>query len=187
MPKTLKQTYQLRIDLDSAKPPIWRRLLVADSIKLSTFHITVQIAMGWTNSHLHQFIAENEYYGAPDPEFSFAPMHDGSKFRLNQILKEEKDIIFYEYDFGDSWRHAIKLEKILPFDRKALLPCCIKAKGACPPEDIGGIWGYYEFLEAINDPDHLEHESYIDWIGEDFDPNVYDKEATNALLLEYCR
>ncbi len=187
MAKALRRTYQLRIDLDGSKPPIWRRLIVEDSIKLSTFHVAIQIAMGWTDSHMHQFIADNEYYGIPDPEFSFEPVHDEGKFRLNQVLKKEKDVIIYEYDFGDGWIHKIKLEKILPFDPKVQLPCCVKAKGACPPEDIGGIWGYYHFLEAINDPEHPEHEDYMEWIDEDFDPDAYDENETNALLLKFCR
>lgn len=187
MPKALRHTYQLRIDLEGAKPPLWRRVLVEDSIKLSTFHVVIQIAMGWTDSHLHQFIANNELYGEPDPEFSFHEIHDERKFRLNQLLKKEKDVMLYEYDFGDGWSHKIKLEKILPFDPKDKLPRCIKAKGACPPENIGGIWGYYHFLDAINDPNHPEHKDYLEWVDGDFDPNAYDIDETNAMLLEYCR
>ena len=67
------------------------------------------------------------------------------------------------------------------------MPICIKAKGACPPEDVGGIWGYYNFLEALDDQNHPEHEDYKEWIGDDFDPAVYDIEKTNELLSEYCR
>lgn len=187
MTKALRQTYQLRIDLEGAKPPIWRRLIVEDSIKLSTFHVAIQIAMGWTDSHMHQFIADNQFYGAPDPEFSFHEIRDETKFRLKQVLKKENDVIIYEYDFGDGWTHKIKLEKIFPFDAKAQLPYCVKAKGACPPEDIGGIWGYYHFLDVMKDPEHPEHEDYKEWIDGDFDPNEYDLDETNELLLEHCR
>jgi hypothetical protein len=67
------------------------------------------------------------------------------------------------------------------------LPFCVKAKGACPPEDVGGIWGYYGFLDALNDPEHSEHEEYLEWIGGGFDPTAFDIEEVNKLLAKYCR
>jgi len=187
MIKQLRKTYQLKVSLKDAKPPIWRRFLVDSSVSLPKFHEAIQIVMGWTNSHMHQFIARNRYFGVPDPDFDFAETLDENKFRLNQLLKKEKESINYEYDFGDGWVHKIALEKILPFDPETPLPLCIKAKGACPPEDVGGVWGYYDFLEALNDPDHPEHEEYKEWIGGEFDPSVYNIKEVNALLKEYCR
>ena len=187
MPKALRKTYQLKIALKGAKPPIWRRFLTANSIFLPKFHEAVQIIMGWTDTHLHQFEAGNRCYGVPDTDFAFSEILDEKKYKLSQLLKKEKDAIFYAYDFGDGWEHKITLEKILPFDPETALPLCIKAKGACPPENVGGIWGYYNFLEALNDPNHLEHEDYKDWVGGDFDPTAYNIEETNQLLSEYCR
>ncbi|MBT8421110.1 MAG: plasmid pRiA4b ORF-3 family protein [Gammaproteobacteria bacterium] len=185
MPTTPKKIYQLKISLKGSKPPIWRRIHVESSVKLPKLHRIMQIVMGWDDCHLHQFTLGGMYYGCAeqlDSAFDFEETVDESKYRLNQLLDEEKQSMIYEYDFGDDWEHKITLEKILPFDPKVKLPVCLKAKGACPPEDIGGIWGYYEFLEALNDPDHPEHDGYKEWIGEDFDPNAYDIESVNRLL-----
>ncbi len=143
--------------------------------------------MGWTDSHLHQFFVGNETYGMPDPEFDDAEILDEKKFKLNQLLIHEKDSLIYEYDFGDGWEHKITLEKILAFDPKSALPNCIKAKGACPPEDVGGVWGYYNFLEALKDPNHPEHEELKEWVGGDFDPSAYDLQAVNGLLSKAFR
>jgi hypothetical protein len=182
-----RKTYQLKISLMGAKPPIWRRLLIGDSVALRKFHDAVQIVMGWTDSHLHQFIANGRNYGVPDPDLDFTELLDERLFRLNQLLRKEKESIIYEYDFGDGWQHQITLEKILPFEPGASLPRCIKAKGACPPEDVGGVWGYAHFLEALNDPDHPEHDDYKEWIDGEFDPTAYDIDAVNELLSKYCR
>lgn len=176
-----KKNVSVKDQPEGHKPPIWRRFLIEDSVALPEFHKAIQIVMGWTDSHLHQFIAGSRCYGVPDPDFDFSEMLDEKNFRLNELLKEEKDSITYEYDFGDGWEHKITLEKILPFDPEPALPLCIKAKGACPPEDVGG------FLEALNDPDHPEHEEYKEWIEDDFDPASYNIREVNALLSEYCR
>ncbi|MGA7978746.1 MAG: plasmid pRiA4b ORF-3 family protein [Chromatiaceae bacterium] len=187
MARAPRTTYQLKITLKGAKPPIWRRFLIESSVTLAKLHDAIQIVMGWTNAHLHQFIADGEYFGVPDPDFGLDEVLDEKKYKLNQLLMDEKDSISYEYDFGDSWTHKITLEKILPFDAKAQLPFCVKGKGACPPEDVGGIWGYYNFLEALNDPEHSEHEDYLEWMGGGFDPAAFDIEEVNKLLAKYCR
>ena len=187
LPKALRKTYQLKISLKGAKPPIWRRFLIENSVALPEFHDVIQIVMGWTNSHLHQFIAQGQCYGAPDPDFDFSEVLDEQEYRLSQLLKNEKDSMVYEYDFGDSWEHNIRLEKILPFDPDAVLPLCLKAKGACPPEDVGGIWGYSNFMEALSDPDHPEHTEYKEWVGGGFDPAAYDIKEVNEMLSKYRR
>lgn len=126
-------------------------------------------------------------FGTSDPGFDDMETLDESGYKLSQVMNTEKDSIIYEYDFGDGWEHTITLEKILPFDPKEKLTQCVKGKRACPPEDVGGIWGYYEFLEALGDPGHPEHESYMEWVGGEFDPQRCDIEEINALLFEYCR
>jgi len=141
--------------------------------------------MGWTDSHLHQFIAGGLCFGIPDPEWDSGDVYDERKVRVDQLLTREKDSLIYEYDFGDSWEHKVTLEKITPFAPSSILPVCIKAKGACPPEDVGGIWGYYSFLEALSDSEHPEHERLKEWIGGEFDPAVYDIDETNQLLGEH--
>ena len=187
MAKELRKIYQLKVSLTGSKPPIWRRILVQDSVSLDRFHDILQIVMGWENAHLHQFIANRQFYGVVDPEFDFPEMHDERKFRLRDLLRKDKESIVYEYDFGDSWRHEITLEKIIPYDPSISVPACVEAEGACPPEDIGGIWGYYSFLEAINDPSHPEHDEFKEWMGGDFDPSEYDLEGVNEVLEEYFR
>ena len=112
----LRSIYQLKIGLQGAKPPIWRRLLVPSDIKLDMLHLAIQISMGWTDSHLHQFITKDRViYGIEGDDLEF-DIKDESKFRLSQLLTAEKDNLIYEYDFGDSWTHKVILEKVLPFD-----------------------------------------------------------------------
>jgi len=180
--------YQLKISLDGARPPIWRRVLVPSSYDLARLHEVIQIAMGWFDCHLHQFIINGEFYGVPEPDFDFdvKPEED---VRLSNVFKREKDKIQYEYDFGDGWVHTITLEKILPFDPKKTLPHCVTGRKACPPEDVGGIWGYANFLQAWNDPGHPEHESYREWLEGDegeFDPDYFDRAEVNAMLAEWA-
>lgn len=179
----LRTIYQLKINLVNAKPPIWRRLLVQSDINLSSFHNVIQIVMGWTDSHLHQFIANQVFYSPPN-EYDELDSKDESKFKLSQLLKKEKDKIIYEYDFGDSWKHEIKLEKILPFDANKLLPYCIKGKRACPPEDCGGVWGYDDIIETTGNPNHPEYEERLEWLGEEFDPEYFDAGEVNALFMK---
>ncbi|MCJ7702903.1 MAG: plasmid pRiA4b ORF-3 family protein [Anaerolineales bacterium] len=179
--KSNNSIYQLKVTLHHSKPPIWRRLLVLDSIPLDRLHTIIQVAMGWTNSHLHQFIIEGSYYSIPSPD-DWEPMIDERRYSLNQIAPFEKYKFTYEYDFGDSWEHEIVVEKILPFDPNVKYPICIKGKRACPPEDIGGVWGYDEFLEIMKDPAHDEYDSYIEWLGDGFDPEEFDIEEINQVL-----
>ena len=186
--KPLRNSYQLKVTLSGAKPPIWRRILVPSDIQLGKLHLVLQVAMGWTNSHLHQFIAGSTLYGIQDDEFSSEmEVEDESKYRLDQLLKSEKETINYEYDFGDGWEHKIVLEKILPYNQDKRLPCCIKAKRACPPEDCGGIWGYQELLDIIRDPDHPEYEDMVEWLDGEFDPEKFDIDVINEILATYAR
>ncbi len=184
--KQAKSIYQIKISLIGAKPPIWRTVLAPSNLGLAAFHDVIQVAMGWTDSHLHQFIANNVFYGIPDDEFGME-IEDESKYKLSQLLKKEKDTLIYEYDFGDSWEHKILLEKVLPFDTKTALPVCIKGKRACPPEDCGGIWGYEELLQTISDPNHPDHDDMLEWLGGEFDPEEFDLEEINEELAEYGR
>ena len=181
--------YQIKVTLKGSKPPIWRRIQVPGDIRLDKLHRVLQVVMGWDDYHLHQFIVGGEYYGEPHPDYEMwgPEMRDETRVSLRQIAPQEKSRFVYEYDFGDGWEHKITLEKILPFDPKAILPNCVAGEGACPPEDVGGIWGYHEFLEALGDPKHPEHEEYMDWVDGEFDPQLCDIENINALLFEYCR
>jgi len=173
--------YQLKITLKDFRPPIWRRVLVPGSADLYRLHWVVQIAMGWTNSHLHQFIIDGEYYSIPS-EDDWEAVKDERRLTLAQIAPAARRKFVYEYDFGDSWEHEILVEKILPPDPAVKHAVCLDGRRACPPEDVGGVWGYAEFLEAIRNPEHEEHDSYLEWIGGDFDPDEFDVDAVNAEL-----
>ena len=176
--------YQLKITLRDFRPPIWRRVLVPADFTLAKLHWVIQHAMGWTNSHLHHFKVGETYYSLPTPykDWDELEERDSRKVRLDQIAPRAKMKFMYEYDFGDSWEHDVVVEKILPPDAALKHPVCLKGKGACPPEDVGGVWGYAEFLEAINDPNHEEHDMYLEWVGGEFDPEAFDLEAVNKAL-----
>ncbi len=179
--KSLRSVYQLKVTFKGIRPSIWRRFQIASTESLEDTHIVLQMVMGWTNSHLHEFINGRDHYGVPDDEFP-SDVCDEAKYRLDQVLKQEKDKLLYEYDFGDGWVHDVVLEKILPFKSGMDLPVCLKGSRACPPEDIGGIGGYAMFLEAISDPSHPEHEEMLDWIGGGYDAQHFDLAEVNALL-----
>ena len=181
--------YQIQIALRGFKPKIWRRLLIPSDLLLSDFHKIIQTTMGWTNSHLHQFIKDRTYYSVryADDDFWDEMInvdYKKKKIRISDLLINEKDKIIYEYDFGDSWEHDLILEKILPIDIKIKYPICLSGKMNCPPEDCGGIWGYSGMLEILKQPDHEEYESYIEWLGDDFDPGYFDINEVNESLRE---
>jgi hypothetical protein len=172
--------YQIKVTLIRSKPPIWRGLIVNDSTRLDQLHTILQIAMGWSDCHLHQYRVGNSYIGIPEPDFDI-DIIDERKVYLKDIISNPKDNFIYEYDFGDGWEHKIVLEKIIPLDSSES-PKVIKGKKACPPEDCGGIWGYYDFLDAIQDPTHEEHEKMLEWVGEEFDPDEFDMDLINIEL-----
>lgn len=183
--RPLRSIYQLKVSLKGCRSPIWRRLHVASTDSLENIHQILQVTMGWYNEHLHQFVKGRTVYGSPDEAFESDTM-DEADFRLDQVLKAEKDKLFYEYDFADGWLHEIVLEKILPFDTQAILPVCIKGLRACPPEDIGGVCGYDMFLDITADPSHPDYEAMLEWVGEDFDAELFDLKQVNDFLREYC-
>ncbi len=176
-----KNVYQLKITLKGTKPPIWRRVQVAGDITLAKLHRIIQVVMGWENYHLYQFTIGNEYYGRNDAELG-DDFIDDKRYKLSQVASAEKGKFLYEYDFGDSWVHEVLVEKILPLEEGKRYPVCIAGKMACPPEDIGGVWGYYTFLDAVKDPSHPEHETMTEWIGGDFSPETFNPEAVNEEL-----
>ena len=175
--------YQIKVTLEGSKQLIWRRLLVPGDITLGDLHNIIQTAFGWWDSHLHQFIIGEVYFGVPHPEYdAYLEMNDESKMRLQQITESEGFKFRHEYDFGDGWLHQVLVEKILPPEPGQVYPVCIKGRRACPPEDVGGIWGYHFFLEAIADPEHEAHDEFLEWAGDEFDPAAFDLEEANQAL-----
>jgi hypothetical protein len=171
--------YQLKITLKDVKPPVWRRVLVPDC-PLTKLHDVIQVVMGWHDCHLYEFGVGGQRYTDPRGMDDLG-MEDAARVRLSQVAPREKAKFRYTYDFGDDWRHEILVEKVLPREADKAYPACIDGKRACPPEDVGGPWGYVEFVEAIGDPAHERHEEFVDWRGE-FDPEAFDPEAVNKRL-----
>jgi hypothetical protein len=172
--------YQLKITLKDIRPPIWRRVQVKDCT-LAKLHDIIQTCMGWDDYHLHGFEVGGEHYTAPDPDGTLE-YEDERKVKLSQIVAQGYRKFTYTYDFGDNWDHTIQVEKVLDVERGVRYPRCIAGKRACPPEDCGGVWGYSDFLEAIQNPRHPEHEEMMEWAGGEFDPEAFDAEGVNAKL-----
>jgi hypothetical protein len=170
--------YQIKITLEHSKPPIWRRVQVPDCT-LDVLHEIIQTAMGWYDCHLHMFQIGDVDFGEAGPD-GLDDVEDESKVLLSQVVEDGGfDSFRYTYDFGDDWRHKIKIEKTLDPAPKIKLPHCIKGARACPPEDVGGVWGYEEFLEAISDPRHERHEEFKEWCEGPFDPDQFTPSDVN--------
>lgn len=177
--------YQIKVTLLGTKPPIWRRLLIPADVTLAQLHNVLQIAMGWEDGHMHEFRVAQRCFGQPEPADPFMrmPRTEGERTaRLSAVLGRSGTKMIYAYDFGDSWEHSIVLEKQLPTDPDTTYPVCTDGKLACPPEDCGGIPGYYNLLDALADPQHPEHEEIRDWIGDDFDPQLFSVDSVNQKL-----
>ncbi len=181
-PIILHQIYQLKVTIEGIHPPIWRRIQVPSEFTLPQLHAVLQIAMGWTNSHLHGFRLGEQFFTEPDPDYDGMNVIDERQISLSQIAPEVGARFVYEYDFGDSWEHAVVVEQILPPETGVAYPRCIGGKRACPPEDVGGVPGYMEFLAAIRNPRHPEHTEWLQWVGGSFDPEVFDLQTVNELL-----
>jgi len=171
--------YQVKITLLGTKPPVWRRLVVPGQWHLGRVHDVVQLAMGWTDSHLHQFEVGTRRIGVPDDGGWGEPPERETSVRLAEVLAAVGSSLDYEYDFGDGWRHRLVLEAELPHETTAR---CLAGRRACPPEDCGGPWGFQELLEALADPRHERHEELREWAGEHFAPAEFDLAGTDARL-----
>jgi hypothetical protein len=161
----------LKVTLQGSKPPIWRRLVMPAGASLGRLHSAIQAAMGWRDSHLHAFDAGGRTYSASGMADGGA---DESRVTLGALARAGHKRFTYTYDFGDSWEHLIVIEKLGVAGDGLETPACIAGKRACPPEDCGGVWGYYELLDALADPDHPDREDRLEWLGEDFDPEAFD-------------
>lgn len=176
---------QLKILLKHSKPPIWRRILVKSEISFYELHFTIQLAMGWTNSHLYEFEIDEYIIGEPldEPdEFDTNEIIDSELIFLEEVVAQGTTRFDYNYDMGDFWQHTIEVEGVLPLKDDTYYPRCIKGKGNCPPEDCGGIPGFIYFLEVLKNKNHPEHETMIEWTGGTYDPSKFDIEEVNFLL-----
>lgn len=188
----------LKITLQESEPKIWRRVEVFSGLTLLNLHFIIQCVFDWTDSHLFQFWvtpggkltraarrdARRYHVLPPDPFFGDDAEGDrgADEVIIGRIFTADCKQILYEYDFGDSWEHLVKLEKRLPGGDPEALPRCLAGENAAPVDDTGGIYGYYEFLAALRDPTHDMHDTAIEWLGEDFDPARFDLEIANRRL-----
>jgi hypothetical protein len=172
---------RLKFSLTGVKPPIWRRVLVSNQLTLKRLHDCLQAVADWQDIHLHEFVIADRRYGEPAPR-EVVPVQNEALFRLHSLPLAEGTSFSYVYDFGDHWEVEVKLERVLPPDPGVPFAVVIDGVRAFPPEDSGGVGGYEELLQALSDPSKPEHEEYREWVGEDFDPERFDRDATNERL-----
>jgi hypothetical protein len=176
-------SWQLKIELLDVTPTVWRRLIVPSTIELAELHHVFQAALGWTNSHLHEFVINGIRYSDPDPDSDDEIGHvDEQGIVLDNALGMDTRCFDYVYDFGDDWHHIILVEDPHIQSQASEPIRCVAGENACPPEDVGGALRYAEFLAAIADPAHEEHESFRRWSGGEFDAKRFDLEAINRAL-----
>ena len=181
--RKISWSWQLKIELLDVTPTVWRRLVVPETIQLPKLHQVFQAALGWTNSHLHEFVIGGVRYSEPDPDFDDELEHvDERGVVLHKALGMDARCFDYVYDFGDDWHHVLLVEDQHIDAKPQGSIRCIDGENACPPEDVGGAFRYAEFLTAIADPKHEEHEAYREWSGGRFDPRRFDLDAANRAL-----
>jgi hypothetical protein len=170
---------RLKITLDKVKPVVLRRIEVPLTLRLDRLHLAIQAAMGWTNSHLYEIRAGGVGWSTLYPEADWPEgFLDARKTRLIDVLEDiGTKTLRYLYDFGDGWEHTIKVQRILDPQPETIYPQLIEASRRCPPEDVGGPWGYADFLDAIHDPRHERHTECKEWIGSDFDPDTVETDV----------
>ena len=172
--------YQLHISLRGIRPPVWRRVSVPGTLTLSGLHAVIQTVFEWTDSHLHQFYVGSDTYGKP-LDFDEEVMDEASS-TLAAIVGTRVTRFTYVYDFGDDWVHDVVVEKVISGNSGSEGPVCLAGKRHRPPEDCGGVPGYRDFLRAIRDPGHEEHEAMLEWVGRNFDPEGFDLPFVNRAL-----
>lgn len=182
------KAFQLKIVINDSKPPIWRRIIVPAGITFSQLSMILNKAMGWSGYHLFSFefyhlelciMEDAEAYGGGYGPYDYL---EASEAYIREYL-EQNGWFTYTYDLGDDWRHRVTVEKVLE-DYAFDYPQVIKYKGNCPPEDCGGIWGYYEYLQAIEDVNYPDREERLDWLEMQGYPEEYDMPAVNRCLRE---
>ncbi|MBX7167659.1 MAG: plasmid pRiA4b ORF-3 family protein [Pirellulales bacterium] len=176
--------FQFRVTLLVTRPAVWRRIQVPDCT-LGMLHDYIQAAFGWWNYHLHRFTIDGKEYGPPPPEEFAADFdwQDYTQVKLSQLVPKsgKRARWIYEYDFGDGWVHEILFEGFPPADKKVKYPICLEGDRTCPPEDVGGPYGFEHYLAALANPKHKEHKDYLAWRGP-FDADAFDaKQATREM------
>ncbi len=173
--------YQIKITLNHTDPPIWRRVQLPDCT-LDDLHRVIQIAMGWGDDHLHAYrVGKMTYSDSRMTEDPSSGVRHESSMTLSGLVEQGARKFTYDYDFGDSWQHEIEIEETLPEGKKPAHPVCIAGEKACPPEDCGGVWGYYEIVEGLKNPRDRRYAERLEWAG-DYDPEEFDTAKINRRL-----
>ena len=175
-----RQIFQLQVRLADVLPVIWRRVQVPGGYTLDRVHRVIQLAMGWQDYHLHSFEADGVQYGEPDPDGELA-VRDELDVRLDAVARKGTRLL-YTYDFGDWWEHDLLVEDVFVAEPDERYPRCVGGERACPPEDVGGVFGYTELLVALGDPEHPRHGELGRWAGGRFDPEAFDPELATTLI-----
>lgn len=177
--------YLFKISLLGITPEIWRRFVVPADISLDRFHDVIQIVMGWNDTHIHDFVIGQKRYT------NFAERRDDGLeeecYRLGTLIKRKGRTISYVYDLGDNWKHELVLEdsNVGPPPREEPDVYCLDGAHACPPDDVGGVWGFEDFCRAVSDPKHEDHERLVEWYGGSFDRTAFNRHRINMELWKY--
>ena len=183
-----ERVVRLKIELLEVQPPIWRRVDVPVSTNLADLHAIIQHAMGWEFAHLYEFEIGKQRYEDDffqDDDFPSSAL-SAQNARLQPLIARGYKRFSYLYDFGDCWRHEIRSEGVRDGEAGVDYPVFVEGAGRCPPEDVGGTSGFYDFLEAIGDPSHEEHSEWVAWRGP-FDPEDIDEERARAGINEIAK
>ena len=178
----------MRIALDEIEPRIWRRVEVPLGMSLKGPHDVIQAAMGWEGYHLYEFQVGDKRYGVPDPEWDdMRRVLSAKSTKLASLIERGVRKLGYVYDFGDDWRHTITVEVVAAADPGTEYPRFVEGMRRGPPEDVGGIDGYYEFLEAMASLRHQEHKRMRDWYGGLYDPEDIDAPVIASRISQLAR
>ena len=181
----MNEIIQLKVSLEGSDPLIWRTLLINRETTFFELHHIIQLAMGWKNYHLFEFNLDGYRVGMIEENeegYGSNQLLDANKTLLTDIISLEKDRFHYNYDFGDYWMHEVTVEKLLPKEEKTVYPVCVNGELNCPPEDCGGIGGFYNMLKILQDKRHPEYKDMRTWIGKKYDPLAFDTVKVNKQL-----
>jgi hypothetical protein len=181
--KKQAQIWAIKLSLREIKPEIWRRIEVASTITLADLHQVIQAAMGWMDSHLHDFDLGDVRYGMVQDDFDDG-MADETGVRLDTVCQPGARFI-YNYDFGDGWEHLVVIEKAVAIEPGTRYPRCTAGRNSCPPEDCGGPWGYADMLKTLAGKRNAERAELIEWLGGEFDPRDFDLAQANRMISDY--
>ena len=187
MVKKQAQIWAIKLSLRGIKPEVWRRIELASTITLADLHQVIQTAMGWTNSHLHEFDLGDVRYGMTHVDGfddGLDDMQDEAGVRLDTVCQPGGGFI-YNYDFGDGWEHVVVIEKAIAIESGTRYPRCTAGRNACPPEDCGGPWGYADMLKTLAGKRNAERAELIEWLGGEFDPRDFDLAQANRMMSDY--